>query len=109
MINNSYETHPEIQTSVLFVSFFCFFQSLLSTEILGQHPGMFEIVNNFLIPGAYAREKGQFARKVSWQLHPQLCSVLQLCTVSYVLRSSSKSLSLADCAFRSFGSRDLLQ
>ena len=26
---------------------------------------MFEIVNNFLIPGAYSREKGQFARKVS--------------------------------------------
>lgn len=40
------------------------FQNLLSTETLGQHLGMFEIVSNFLIPGPYAREKGQFARKV---------------------------------------------
>lgn len=80
MINNSCDIHPEIKQVYLFLSSVFFFQSLLSTEILGQHPGMFEIVNNFLIPGAYAREKGQFARKVSWQLHHQLSSVLQLYT-----------------------------
>lgn len=45
-------------------------QNLLSTETLGLHLGMFEIANNFLIPGPYAREKGQFARKVCLQLHP---------------------------------------
>ncbi|KAJ7371331.1 sorting nexin 13 [Desmophyllum pertusum] len=31
---------------------------------------MFEIVNIFLIPGAYAREKGQFARKVDTLVAP---------------------------------------
>lgn len=45
-------------------------QNLLSTETLGLHLGMFEIANNFLIPGPYAREKGQFARKVCLQHHP---------------------------------------
>lgn len=47
-----------------------YLQTLLSTEVLGQHLGMFEIVNNFLIPGAYAREKGQFARKVDTLVAP---------------------------------------
>lgn len=47
-----------------------YLQILLSTELLGQHSGMFEIVNNFLIPGAYAREKGQFARKVDTLVAP---------------------------------------
>ena len=37
---------------------------------------MFEIVNNFLLPGLYAREKGQFARKVSWQPLNQFSSDL---------------------------------
>ena len=53
-------------------------QSLLSTELLGQHSGMFEIVNNFLMPGAYAREKGQFARKVIWYRLPELPRLLFL-------------------------------
>lgn len=47
-----------------------YLQNLLSTDVLGQHPGMFEIVNNFLIPGPYAREKGQFARKVDTLVAP---------------------------------------
>lgn len=64
------------------VSMFCSLQNLLSTDVLGQHPGMFEIVNNFLIPGPYAREKGQFARKGSHQF-PR--SVLLLCTIQEIV------------------------
>lgn len=47
-----------------------YLQNLLSTETLGQHLGLFEIANNFLIPGPYAREKGQFARKVDTLVAP---------------------------------------
>ncbi|CAH3124187.1 unnamed protein product [Pocillopora meandrina] len=47
-----------------------YLQNLLSTETLGLHLGMFEIANNFLIPGPYAREKGQFARKVDTLVAP---------------------------------------
>ncbi|XP_068670390.1 sorting nexin-13-like isoform X2 [Montipora foliosa] len=63
-----------------------YLQNLLSTEILAQHPGMFEIVSNFLIPGAYAREKGQFARKVDTLVAP-------IRQVSHAIKTVPDSLS----------------
>jgi hypothetical protein len=36
---------------------------------LEKYPGLFEIVANFLEIGKYAREKGQFARKVRFISH----------------------------------------
>ncbi|XP_073236247.1 sorting nexin-13-like isoform X3 [Porites lutea] len=63
-----------------------YLQSVLSTDLLGQHPGMFEIVNNFLMPGAYAREKGQFARKVGTLVAP-------IRQVSHAIKTVPDSLS----------------
>lgn len=63
-----------------------YLQNLLTTELLGQHPGMFEIVNNFLIPGAYSREKGQFARKVDTLVAP-------IRQVSHAIKTVPDSLS----------------
>ena len=73
---------------ITFLSFIFLSQSLLSTDLLGQHPGMFEIVNNFLMPGAYAREKGQFARKVIWYRLPQLSRLLFLFALLKALRAA---------------------
>lgn len=39
-------------------------KAILSTDLLERYSGLFEIVANFLEIGKYAREKGQFARKV---------------------------------------------
>ncbi|KAK2562715.1 Sorting nexin-13 [Acropora cervicornis] len=63
-----------------------YLQNLLTTELLGQHPGIFEIVNNFLIPGAYSREKGQFARKVDTLVAP-------IRQVSHAIKTVPDSLS----------------
>ena len=42
----------------------CPIKEILSPGLLEAHPGMYEIVSNFLEIGKYVQEKGQLARKV---------------------------------------------